>query len=239
MKALKGPDDHTVGYEYDDAGDLAAVMDWLHARMKYDPASSSLIASSEHALAARAGNCSEYHGLCAAFGRSLGFPTRVVYGITPLPKNSPSHCKCEAYLPPYGWVSFDVSETPTGVDLSAYDVIVLGSAVYAGHWLDEAKSLAARIGETRPRPAVWLFSSGPIGDPPRPEEVPVDVAVIAEATEAREHVVFAGKLDRSMLRFGERAIVMALRAPEGDFRDWAAIEEWANKIAELSRRESD
>jgi menaquinone-dependent protoporphyrinogen oxidase len=134
---------------------------------------------------------------------------------------------------------FGVSETPTGVDLSAYDVIVLGSAVYAGHWLDEAKSLAARIGETRPRPAVWLFSSGPIGDPPRPEEVPVDVAVIAEATEAREHVVFAGKLDRSKLGFGERAIVMALRAPEGDFRNWAEIEEWANKIAELSRRESD
>jgi transglutaminase-like putative cysteine protease len=28
-----------------------------------------------------------------------------------LPKNSPSHCKLEAYLPPHGWVSFDVSET--------------------------------------------------------------------------------------------------------------------------------
>ena len=27
------------------------------------------------------------------------------------PKNSPSHCKLEVYLAPYGWVSFDVSET--------------------------------------------------------------------------------------------------------------------------------
>src|SRR5207253_1471358 len=35
----------------------------------------------------------------------------VTYGINPFPKNSPSHCKMEAFLPPYGWVSFDVSET--------------------------------------------------------------------------------------------------------------------------------
>ena len=41
----------------------------------------------------------------------LGFPTRVTYGILAFPKNSPSHCKLEAYLPPYGWVCFDVSET--------------------------------------------------------------------------------------------------------------------------------
>jgi hypothetical protein len=44
-------------------------------------------------------------------GRALGYPTRITYGIQPFPKNSPSHCKLEAFLPPYGWVSFDVSET--------------------------------------------------------------------------------------------------------------------------------
>jgi hypothetical protein len=41
----------------------------------------------------------------------MGYPTRVTYGINAFAKNSPSHCKLEAYLPPYGWVSFDVSET--------------------------------------------------------------------------------------------------------------------------------
>jgi hypothetical protein len=44
-------------------------------------------------------------------GRALGYPTRIAYGIQPFPKSSPSHCKLEAFLPPYGWVSFDVSET--------------------------------------------------------------------------------------------------------------------------------
>jgi transglutaminase-like putative cysteine protease len=93
------------------AQDLAAVMDWLNDHMTYDHAQASLWASSEHALTKKTGHCSDYHGLCAAFGRALGFPTRVTYGINLFPKNSPSHCKIEAYLPPYGWVSFDVSET--------------------------------------------------------------------------------------------------------------------------------
>jgi transglutaminase-like putative cysteine protease len=94
-----------------EARDLAAVMGWVNDNIKYDHAIASLQASSEHALKNGCGHCSDYHGLCAAFGRSLGYPTRITYGINPFPKNSPSHCKLEAYLPPYGWVSFDVAET--------------------------------------------------------------------------------------------------------------------------------
>jgi transglutaminase-like putative cysteine protease len=93
------------------AKDLTDAMEWVDNHLTYDHARASLRASSEHALDTLAGHCSDYHGLCAAFGRALGFPTRVTYGINPFPKNSPSHCKLEAYMPPYGWVSFDVSET--------------------------------------------------------------------------------------------------------------------------------
>jgi transglutaminase-like putative cysteine protease len=91
--------------------DLASVMKWVNNNIKYDHLHASLKASSENALTKKAGHCSDYHGLCAAFGRALGYPTRVSYGINPFPKNSPSHCKLEAFLPPYGWVVFDVSET--------------------------------------------------------------------------------------------------------------------------------
>jgi transglutaminase-like putative cysteine protease len=93
------------------AHDLASVMDWINTHIQYDHLTASLQGSSEHALKTGRGHCSDYHGLCAALGRALGFPTRVTYGINPFPKNSPSHCKLEAFLPPYGWVSFDVSET--------------------------------------------------------------------------------------------------------------------------------
>jgi transglutaminase-like putative cysteine protease len=93
------------------ASDLASVLDWVNANITYDHGDASLKASATHALEKRRGHCSDYHGLCAAFGRALGFPTRVTYGLNTFPKNGPSHCKLEAYLPPYGWVSFDVSET--------------------------------------------------------------------------------------------------------------------------------
>ena len=122
-------------------------------------------------------------------------------------------------------------------DVSGYDAVVLGSAVYAGHWVAEAKALADLVAEASPGMHVWLFSSGPIGDPPKPEEEPVDVSEIRAATDAREHHVFSGKIDKSMLGFGEKAILMALKVQEGDFRDWDAIDRWASRIAEQLTRE--
>jgi transglutaminase-like putative cysteine protease len=94
-----------------EARDLADAFAWVQDNMAYDHTHASLRASAEFALKERRGHCSDYHGLCAALGRSLGYPTRITYGINTFPKNSPSHCKLEAFLPPYGWVSFDVSET--------------------------------------------------------------------------------------------------------------------------------
>lgn len=115
--------------------------------------------------------------------------------------------------------------------VDGYDAVVLGSAVYAGHWMKPAKELVDRSGPVLGARPVWLFSSGPIGDPPKPEEDPVDVGEIMEATKAREHRVFAGKLVKKQLSFPEKAIVMALRVPEADFRDWTEIREWAAGIA--------
>ena len=91
--------------------DLSSVMLWVGNNFTYDHHDASLEADSTHGLEKRRGHCSDYHGFCAAMGRALGYPTRVTYGLNTFPKNSPSHCKLEAYLPPYGWVSFDVSET--------------------------------------------------------------------------------------------------------------------------------
>jgi menaquinone-dependent protoporphyrinogen oxidase len=82
--------------------------------------------------------------------------------------------------------------------------VVLGSAVYAGHWLKPAKELVDRSGAALATKPVWLFSSGPVGEPPKPEEDPVDVAEILEATRAREHRVFAGKIVKKQLSFPER-----------------------------------
>ena len=91
--------------------DFGNVMTWVQDYVEYDHIDASLRADAEQVLTKRRGHCSDYHSFCASLGRAMGVPTRVTYGINAFPKNSPSHCKLEAYIAPYGWVSFDVSET--------------------------------------------------------------------------------------------------------------------------------
>jgi menaquinone-dependent protoporphyrinogen oxidase len=130
----------------------------------------------------------------------------------------------------------DRLEAEEVASLEGVDAVVLGSAVYAGHWMDAARRFVDRFEDPLSALPVWVFSSGPIGDPPRPDEEPVDVADIVERTGAIDHAVFAGALDKSKLGFGERAIAAAFRAPEGDFRDWDEIRAWAAGIADRLAR---
>ncbi len=52
--------------------------------------------------------------------------------------------------------------------LGPYDAVVLGSAVYVGRWMDSATAFATRHEIVLKRRPVWLFSSGPLGEPPQP-----------------------------------------------------------------------
>jgi menaquinone-dependent protoporphyrinogen oxidase len=126
---------------------------------------------------------------------------------------------------------------PAGVDgLEGFDAAVIGSAVYVGRWLEPARDLIERERVALARIPVWLFSSGPVGDPPKPAEDPVDAALMAELVGARGHRLFPGYVDRRRLGFSERAIIAAVRAPEGDYRPWPEIEAWARGIAAALER---
>lgn len=115
--------------------------------------------------------------------------------------------------------------------LAAFDGVVLGSAIYAGHWLKPAKDLIERTSWRMRELPVWLFSTGPIGEPLKPEGLPLDVGPMMEQSGAREHRLFGGRLDKRELGFGERAIVRMVGAAEGDYRPWGEIEAWADEIA--------
>lgn len=116
-------------------------------------------------------------------------------------------------------------------DIAGYEAVILGSGVYAGSWLPEAKHFAETQRTELSRLPVWIFSSGPIGDDPQPHEDPQKLAAPLGDVVVRDHRIFVGKLDRQNLGFGERLIARVVGAPEGDFRDWAAIHQWAGEIA--------
>lgn len=114
--------------------------------------------------------------------------------------------------------------------VAAYDAVLLGSGVYMGKWLPAATKLIDRFQiDLRERP-VWLFCSGPTGEP---AEAPVDPPCLAELSgivNAVSHRTFGGKLERDKLGFGEKLVVGMVKAPMGDFRDWEAVEAWSREI---------
>ena len=125
----------------------------------------------------------------------------------------------------------DVRSVEAVTTLDGYGAVVLGSAVYMGRWLKAARTFANVHAAQLAEIPVWLFSSGPVGDPSKPDTDPSDVGPIMDSIHPKEHRRFTGKLDRRQLGFAERAVVRAAKAPDGDFRDWLAIEVWAAEIA--------
>lgn len=127
--------------------------------------------------------------------------------------------------------SIDEARTLSSVELTGFDGFVVGSAIFAGRWLESPRRFLERLTpRLRGRP-LWLFSSGPLGPPPYPRQVPVDVLPMLTAVSNVRHRVFPGRLDRSLLSQGEDAVVLALRAPEGDFRNWDDVRAWGESIA--------
>ncbi len=130
-------------------------------------------------------------------------------------------------------------------NLADYNAVVVGSAVYMGHWMPEAVDFVRRNRTVLAARPVWIFSSGPLqlapGKPSLddPKLVPVEVPELLEAVHPREHRIFFGALDPAKLAFKHRALrkLPAARAilPEGDFRNWDDIEAWANAIARTLR----
>ncbi|HWK26256.1 MAG TPA: flavodoxin domain-containing protein [Solirubrobacter sp.] len=123
-------------------------------------------------------------------------------------------------------VAADCAEAGDVTSLDGYGAVVLGSAVYMRRWRREARHFLDRHADELAARPLWIFSSGPAGDPakdnPRWSEPPKVIAK-AERLGAREHVVFGGYMPG---RAGEN-LPPAFR----DRRDWDEIAAWARTIA--------
>ncbi|WP_170182500.1 flavodoxin domain-containing protein [Blastococcus colisei] len=126
-----------------------------------------------------------------------------------------------------------------GPDPAAFDAVVLGSAVYAGGWLQPAcRYVGAVAPELRARPT-WLFSSGITGGPTPFPQRGDDGRWIGDSIGALGHQVFPGRVERRVLSAAERHAWGAGPGMAGDFRDWPAVRAWAGEIAtELAARQA-
>ncbi|PKL63553.1 MAG: protoporphyrinogen oxidase [Methanomicrobiales archaeon HGW-Methanomicrobiales-2] len=126
-------------------------------------------------------------------------------------------------------------------DIRDYDAVVIGSAVYIGHWIREAAEFVRKNSDVLDGRPVWLFSSGPLK--PEPEAVspdapgiePDEIAELRRLVHPRNTRVFSGALDPAKLGFPHRLLRKLPGGrdllPEGDFRNWDDIEAWAASIA--------
>jgi menaquinone-dependent protoporphyrinogen oxidase len=129
----------------------------------------------------------------------------------------------------------DAEALPIGdvTSLDRYGAVVLGSGIHMGRWLGEARRFAQVHGSALSMMPVWLFSSDPVGPPdhPTPPGTPAEVPVLLRLTRATAHPTFPGRLEMKRLRFAERAVARTIHAPDGDERDWHAIDRFAGDIA--------
>jgi menaquinone-dependent protoporphyrinogen oxidase len=124
----------------------------------------------------------------------------------------------------------DVLSIKETINLTGYDAIIFGSAVYMGKWLPEAMTFAKDQQSILATKSIWLFSSGPVGNAPPSTFELAEVTAFAQEIGAHEHRVFHGRLEPDDLGMVQRMIVKAVHAPTGDFRNWDAIRAWAREI---------
>ncbi len=144
-----------------------------------------------------------------------------------------------------GGLEADASPASEVADAARYDAFVVGAAAYMFHWLGDATSFVednSRLLATRP---TWLFSSGPLGTELVDKQgrdvlettVPKEVPRLRKLVRPRGERVFFGAIFPDAKPVGVAERVMRLvpagrdALPVGDFRDWAAIDAWADEIA--------
>jgi menaquinone-dependent protoporphyrinogen oxidase len=121
-------------------------------------------------------------------------------------------------------------------DITAYEAVVLGSAVYIGRWRKEAAKFLKTNVQVLAQKPVWLFSSGPTGEGNPVEltqgwQFPGALQELADQVRPRDAALFHGSVDVEKMSFMEKWMIKNVKSPTGDFRDWDAISAWAAAIA--------
>lgn len=118
-------------------------------------------------------------------------------------------------------------------DVNPYEMVVFGSAIHAGRLLPNSLAfLKKHLEALKQKPFHAFIVCLAMKDDS--EEVRKLVSAYLEPVRALITPVsegfFAGVMDYKKLNFITRMIIKSMKAPEGDFRKWEEIEDWAMQI---------
>ncbi|TCC16075.1 flavodoxin domain-containing protein [Kribbella sindirgiensis] len=125
----------------------------------------------------------------------------------------------------------DVLDVNRVKNVTQYDVVILGSALYIRRWRRDAVRFLRHNADALRGRQVWLFHSGPVGpDKDQAQDMPPAVRRLAQDIGATPAVTFAGSLEPDTAR-GFLARRLASSDLAGDSRDWTKIRAWATGIS--------
>lgn len=132
-------------------------------------------------------------------------------------------------------VATDVVLIRNASNVSSYQGVVIGSAIYMGKWMSEAVDFVKKNKDIlRQVPVAYFLVCMTLSRPTdknRAEVLAYMDPILKAVPEIRPVGIgtFAGALDYNNLSWLYKKILKFKGAPEGDFRDWNAIRAWAQE----------
>jgi menaquinone-dependent protoporphyrinogen oxidase len=129
----------------------------------------------------------------------------------------------------------DIVPVKSVKNLSDYQTVILGTAMYMGMWRKEAVNLLKKNEKLLSERKVWIFATGPSGkgDPAELLKgviVPGGVKPVLERIKPQNTAAFHGNLNPGKMNAFEKWIIKNVKAEMWDFRDWDMINKWAKGI---------
>ncbi|HEY3317124.1 MAG TPA: flavodoxin domain-containing protein [Coriobacteriia bacterium] len=132
-------------------------------------------------------------------------------------------------------IEVDVVPVDSKSEPAGYDAVVAGSGVRAGSWHPRAKKWVARNASALKGKPLAFFTVGtaPTHSAGGFDEMRgyTDKLLADTGVEPVDIGLFAGWFVTSKFNFIERWIMRIAKTPEGDHRDWEAIEAWAARVS--------
>ena len=130
-------------------------------------------------------------------------------------------------------VATDVLLIKNVSNISSYQAVVIGSAIYMGKWMSEAVDFLKNNRDIlRQVPVAYFLVCMTLSRPTeknRAEVLSYMDPILKAVPEIKPVGIgtFAGAMDYSNLSWLNKKILKSKGTPEGDFRDWSAIRAWA------------